>query len=82
MGNRSLSDSLLELFTRVEDYSTCFTVLGILGSLDGFLNVVLEQAEEYNDGKFVARFNDCFLRGNNSKEYTVGSSCSNVHCSK
>ncbi|CBK24608.2 uncharacterized protein [Blastocystis hominis] len=38
---------------------------GILGSLDGFLNVVLEQAEEYNDGKFVARFNDCFLRGNN-----------------
>ena len=34
--------------------------------MDGFLNVVLEQAEEYNEGKFVARFNDCFLRGNNS----------------
>ena len=55
--------------------------LGILGSLDGFLNVVLEQAEEYNDGMFTARFNDCFLRGNNSTYCFLNSNRSNVHCS-
>ena len=37
---------------------------GVLSCLDGFLNVVLEQAEEYVDGEFKSRYNDCFIRGN------------------
>ena len=37
--------------------------------MDGFLNVVLEQAEEFEDGELTNRYNDCFIRGNNSNEY-------------
>ena len=44
-----------------------FIRVGILGSLDGFLNVVMEQAEEYVDGKYSSRYSDCFIRGNNSR---------------
>ena len=39
----------------------------MLGCLDGFLNVVMEQAEEYVDGKYSSRYSDCFIRGNNSR---------------
>ena len=29
------------------------------------MNVVLEQAEEYENDEFKSRYNDCFIRGNN-----------------
>ena len=38
---------------------------GILACLDGYLNVALEQTEEYIDGELSARLGDCFVRGNN-----------------
>ena len=40
---------------------------GKLVSLDGALNVVLEQAQEYSEGgeKLVKRYSEIFLRGNN-----------------
>ncbi len=38
---------------------------GILVALDGYLNVALEQTEEYVSGQLKNRFNDVFLRGNN-----------------
>ena len=41
--------------------------------MDGFLNVVLEQAEEFEDGELTNRYNDCFIRGNNSNR------CSSNH---
>ena len=40
---------------------------GILVCLDGFMNIALEQAEEYVDGVLVSKLGDCFLRGNNGE---------------
>ena len=40
---------------------------GILACLDGFMNIAMEQTEEYVDGKLKARYGDCFIRGNNGK---------------
>lgn len=38
---------------------------GILACLDGFMNIAMEQTEEYLDGQLKARYGDCFIRGNN-----------------
>lgn len=38
---------------------------GILAKLDGYMNIVLEQTEEYVGGKFKTKFGDAFIRGNN-----------------
>ena len=38
---------------------------GILSCLDGFMNIAMEQSEEYQDGKLKAKYGDCFIRGNN-----------------
>ena len=38
---------------------------GVLVCLDGFMNIALEQAEEYADGSLRSKLGDCFLRGNN-----------------
>jgi hypothetical protein len=44
----------------IESYS-----LGILACLDGFMNIAMEQTEEYFGGHLKARYGDCFIRGNN-----------------
>ncbi|KAA6353340.1 MAG: putative U6 small ribonucleoprotein F, partial [Streblomastix strix] len=38
---------------------------GILVCIDGFLNVAMEQAEEFTGGKPKHYFGDAFIRGNN-----------------
>ena len=39
---------------------------GVLGSLDGYLNIAMEQTEEYSPtGQLRAKYGDCFIRGNN-----------------
>ena len=38
---------------------------GVLACLDGFMNLALEQCEEYVDGQRTKSFGDCFIRGNN-----------------
>lgn len=38
---------------------------GVLACLDGFMNLALEQSEEYVDGQRTKSFGDCFIRGNN-----------------
>lgn len=38
---------------------------GILRCLDGYMNIVLEQTEEYINGEFKRRYGDAFIRGNN-----------------
>ena len=38
---------------------------GILACLDGFMNIAMEQTEEYIEGKLKNRYGDCFIRGNN-----------------
>jgi U6 snRNA-associated Sm-like protein LSm6 len=38
---------------------------GVLACLDGYMNVALEQTEEYVDGQLKAKYGDSFIRGNN-----------------
>ncbi len=40
---------------------------GVLVCLDGYMNVAMEQTEEYVDGQLRNKFGDCFLRGNNGE---------------
>ena len=40
-------------------------ILGILSCLDGFMNIALEQTEEYVNGAVTNRYGDAFVRGNN-----------------
>ena len=41
------------------------TYRGILACLDGFMNIAMEQTEEYENDHLKSRFGDCFIRGNN-----------------
>ncbi|KAL6731152.1 hypothetical protein Aduo_002054 [Ancylostoma duodenale] len=36
---------------------------GILACLDGFMNIALEQTEEYNNGQLQNKYGDAFIRG-------------------
>lgn len=38
---------------------------GVLACLDGFMNIVLEQSEEFHEEKVINKYGDCFFRGNN-----------------
>ena len=38
---------------------------GVLACLDSYMNIALEQTEEYVDGKLTNKYGDCFIRGNN-----------------
>lgn len=38
---------------------------GILVCLDGFMNIALEQTEEWIEGVLRAKLGDAFIRGNN-----------------
>ncbi|KAJ2569240.1 UBX domain protein Ubx2 [Coemansia sp. RSA 1813] len=40
---------------------------GILACLDGYMNIALEQTEEYVEGELRNRYGDAFIRGNNSE---------------
>ena len=41
--------------------------LGVLACLDGYMNIAMEQTEEYADGQLKAKYGDAFIRGNNGK---------------
>ena len=38
---------------------------GILACLDGYMNLAMEQTEEYVNGELKAKYGECFIRGNN-----------------
>lgn len=40
---------------------------GVLACLDGYMNIALEQTEEYSNGQLKNKYGDAFLRGNNGK---------------
>ena len=40
-------------------------VSGVLACLDGYMNIAMEQTEEYVDGQLRAKYGDAFIRGNN-----------------
>lgn len=39
--------------------------VGILSCLDGYMNIAMEETEEFVDGVSKGRFGDAFIRGNN-----------------
>jgi hypothetical protein len=40
-------------------------MLGVLACLDGYMNIAMEQTEEFVDGQLKAKYGDAFIRGNN-----------------
>ena len=42
-----------------------FRGAGVLACLDGFMNIAMEQTEEYVNGQLKAKYGDAFIRGNN-----------------
>ena len=43
--------------------------VGILACLDGFMNIVLEQLEEYESGELKNKHSEAFIRGNNGIKF-------------
>ncbi|KAF3788072.1 Sm-like protein [Nymphaea thermarum] len=41
---------------------------GILACLDGYMNIAMEQTEEYVNGQLKNKYGDAFIRGNNEYE--------------
>ncbi|CAN6244435.1 unnamed protein product [Urochloa humidicola] len=48
---------------------------GILACLDGYMNIAMEQTEEYVNGQLKNKYGDAFIRGNNVL-YISTSKCS------
>ena len=44
---------------------------GVLACLDGYMNIAMEQTEEYVDGQLKAKYGDAFIRGNNGACFSV-----------
>lgn len=42
---------------------------GVLACLDGYMNIAIEQTEEYVNGQLKNKYGDAFLRGNNGKNF-------------
>jgi len=42
-----------------------FVTTGVLACLDGYMNIALEQTEEYVNGQLKNKYGDAFIRGNN-----------------
>ena len=40
-------------------------IAGVLTCLDGYMNIALEQTEEYCNGQLKNKYGDAFIRGNN-----------------
>ncbi|KAK6430404.1 U4/U6-U5 snRNP complex subunit lsm6 [Oleoguttula sp. CCFEE 5521] len=48
-----------------ERYLLLTTAIGELQSVDGYMNIALEQTKEFVDGKLRRNYGDAFVRGNN-----------------
>lgn len=47
---------------------------GVLACLDGYMNIALEQTEEYVNGQLKNKYGDAFIRGNNGNSPSLYSS--------
>lgn len=43
-------------------------ITGTLACLDGYMNIALENTEEYVDGRLKNTYGDTFIRGNNGRD--------------
>lgn len=41
---------------------------GVLSCLDGYMNIAMEETEEYVNGELKNRYGDAFIRGNNGRK--------------
>ena len=48
---------------------------GVLACLDGYMNIAMEQTEEYVDGELKNKYGDCFIRGNNGTRRSFRCEC-------
>ena len=64
MLDRNLSVSHCLLY-HVIVYTILTTISGVLACLDGYMNIALEQTEEYVNGQLKNKYGDAFIRGNN-----------------
>lgn len=51
---------------------SCHFPIGVLACLDGYMNIAIEQTEEYVNGQLKNKYGDAFLRGNNGKKPVGG----------
>lgn len=56
--------SAVTLFANIFKQIFCF-FSGVLACLDGYMNIALEQTEEYVNGQLKDKYGDAFIRGNN-----------------
>ena len=40
-----------------------------MACLDGFMNIAMEQTEEWVNGELKAKYGECFIRGNNGSSF-------------
>lgn len=52
---------------------------GILACLDGYMNIAMEQTEEYVNGQLKNKYGDAFIRGNNGILQSCLLVCNVVH---
>lgn len=52
-------------------FSLEFDSKGVLVCLDGYMNIALEQTEEYVNGQLKNKYGDAFIRGNNGKKLLI-----------
>lgn len=50
---------------RIVTSTACMHYTGVLACLDGYMNIALEQTEEYVNGQLKNKYGDAFIRGNN-----------------
>ena len=54
------------------------TYSGILACLDGYMNIAMEQTEEYVNGQLKQKYGDAFIRGNNGMLVSEGDIMSTI----
>ncbi|OQR74939.1 U6 snRNA-associated Sm protein LSm6-like [Tropilaelaps mercedesae] len=66
----STSDFLKQLVGRpvVVKLNNGLDYRGVLSCLDGYMNIALEQTEEYVNGQLKNKYGDAFIRGNNAPQ--------------
>ena len=53
----------------------------MLACLDGYMNIAMEQTEEYVNGQLKAKYGDTFIRGNNGTPPPTPPPCSTARWS-
>lgn len=65
--SRCLNAHLLRLLCHAGFLNWLYTCTGVLSCLDGYMNIALEQTEEYVNGVLTNSYGDAFVRGNNGE---------------